>query len=243
MRRYDQHRHDRTAARCICAVLAVVVALGGCASGQGLSGRTSPIQAQADDFKLTVVEGAVVGAVVGGLAGALLSGGDARRIVQGAAIGGGIGAIGGYAIAGQKQQYAQQEDALNAVIADSRQRNEKLARILTTTDKVIAQRRQELAVLKASTADAKRSRELRQALLGDLEADKRALEQAIAHAQKHGQEIDANIGELKKQFPDERSRQADIVAGEYRQNATTLGQRSGELIQMIHETSAIKVST
>ncbi len=225
------------------ALLVAALALGGCATGQGLSGRSSPIQAQADDFKLTVVEGAAVGAIVGGLAGAVLSGGDYRRIAQGAVIGGGIGAVGGFMIAGQKQDYASKEDALDAVVSDSRQRNDKLTRILATTDKVVAQRRQELASLKSATADAKRARDIKQALLADLEADKAALEQALEHAKKHGEQMSANIAELKKQYPDTRTQQADQVAGSYHQSTDTLAVRSREVTQLIHEATAVKADT
>lgn len=226
------------------AVLALSLAAGGCAnSGQTTTGSISPIKAQADDFKLTIAEGAAVGALLGGITGALTGKGDSKRILEGALIGGAAGAVGGYMIAGQKQAYASQEDALNAVVSDSQQRNVKLAGILSTTDQVIARRRAELERLKASTASAQEKVNAQKALLNDLEGDRSALDSAITSARDHGQQIDANVTELKRQFPDERSGPLDQVAGSYRRNALALEQKPTEVFRMIDETSKIKVTS
>jgi gas vesicle protein len=226
------------------AVLMASVAVSGCATTQGMStGSISPIKAQADDFKVTVAQGAAVGALVGGLAGALTGNGDSKRILQGALIGGAAGAVGGYLIAGQKQSYASREDALDAVADDSRQRNQKLTGILSTTNQVIAQRRSELDRLKASTATAQEKQSAQKVLLSNLEGDKAALDQAIESARSHGQQIDANVSELKRQFPDDRSAGSlDAVAGEFQRNENSLEQKPAEIFQMINETSQIRVA-
>ena len=226
------------------SVLMISFFVSGCASTQGMTtGSVSPIKAQADDFKVTVAEGAVVGALVGGLAGALTGKGDTKRILEGALIGGAAGAVGGYVIAGQKQSYANQEDALDAVAEDNRQRNQKLTGILSTTNQVIAQRRAELDRLKASTGTAQDKITAQKMLLSNLEGDKAALDQAIESARSHGQQIDANVTELKRQFPDDRSTGSlDAVAGEFRRNENSLEQKPGEIFQMINETSQIRVA-
>lgn len=221
-------------------VLSMSLLLGACASNQMATGSvSSPIAAQAEDFKVTVAQGAIAGAVLGGVVGALTGNGDSNRIWQGALIGGAAGAAGGYAIAGQKQAYASKEDALNAVAADCETRNQKLTSLLTTTDRVIAQRKTELTMLKAASLDTQAKLNGQNALLAKLEADKVALAQAITSAQQHGQEIDSNIAELKKQFPDDRPSTADQVAGKYHRNAATLAGKQNELFQIIGESSKI----
>lgn len=222
------------------AVLSMSLLLGACASNQMSTGSvSSPIAAQAEDFKVTVAQGAIAGAVLGGVVGALTGNGDSKQILQGALIGGAAGAAGGYVIAGQKQAYASKEDALNAVAADCETRNQKLTSILATTDQVIAQRKAELASLKTASLDTQAKLNGQNALLAKLEADKAALAQAITSAQAHGQEIDTNIAELKKQFPDDRPSSADQVAGKYHRNAAALTGRQNEIFQMIGESSKI----
>lgn len=225
-------------------LFAACLIVSGCAGNQATTtGSISPIRAQTDDFKTTVAQGVVAGAIVGGLAGALTGGGDSKRILEGALIGGGVGLVGGYLIAGQKQAYANQEDALNAVLADTQQRNDKLTRILATTDQVIVRRRADLANLKASTGAAQQKVAAQKQLLADLEEDKAALNHAIELARDNGKQIDQNVAELKKQFPDEKTRPIDGVAGTYRHSAQSLEQKPSELFRMIDETSKIRAET
>lgn len=216
--------------------------LPGCAANHVTTGSISPIKSKTDDFKVTVVEGAVAGALVGGIAGALI-GGDTKSVLKGAAIGGGAGLVGGYMIAGRKQQYARREDALEAVAADCRDRNHRLSGLLATTNEVITRRRGELARLKASTGAEQQRVTEQQALLTSLEADKAAIEEAIAASRTHGEQIDANIAEMKRQFPDERTQSLDEVASSYRNNAKALEQTPQEVFRMIDETSRIPRTT
>src|SRR5215475_9173201 len=71
--------------------------------------------------------GAIVGAALGAGLGAIFGGGKGAAI--GAGAGAAAGALGGYAlgthVANQKQNFARQEDYLDAVIASARQMNEQ----------------------------------------------------------------------------------------------------------------------
>ena len=226
---------------CLCVGAAFAAA--GCATNQGATGSISPISAQANDFKVTVAQGALAGALVGGLTGALTGRGDSKRIIEGALIGGAVGAAGGYMVAGQKQTYARKEDALNAVAADCEQRNQKLTSILATTDQVIVRRRAELTRLQGATTGAQEKLNAKKVLLSELDADKVALDNAIASARDHGQQIDANIVELKKQFPDDRQTAADTVASTYHRNSHSLQEKQREINRMIDDSSKIKVES
>ena len=132
---------------------------------------------------------------------------------------------------------------MNAVLADTQQRNDKLTRILATTDQVIVRRRADLANLQASTGAAQQKVAAQKQLLADLEEDKAALNHAIELARDNGKQIDQNVAELKKQFPDEKTRPIDGVAGTYRHSAQSLEQKPSELFRMIDETSKIRAET
>ncbi len=220
----------------------VLCSLAGCATQPGGGGYVSPIQAQADDFKLTVAQGAVAGALVG--AGiAALTGGDTRKIVTGALAGGAVGAVGGYYIAGQKQSYARREDAIEAMMADSRQRSEKLTRVLSTTDQVIARRRTELARLKAANVEAKEKVRLQQALVSELELDQKAIEQAINSAREHGTQMDGNIAQLRQQFPDANTRPLDDMSVGFNRARQGLEQKPAEIRRILEESRQVPVQS
>lgn len=221
-------------------VVVLVALLGaGCASQPGGGGYASPIQAQADDFKITVAEGAVAGALVGGTIAALVSGGDTRKIVTGALAGGAVGAVGGYYIAGQKQEYARREDALEALMADARQRNDKLTRVLATTDQVIVSRRAELAQLKTANLAAKEKAELQQALHSKLELDQQAIEQAITSVREHGTQMDQNVVQLRQQFPDANTRPLDDMTVGFNRARQNLEQKPAEIRRILDESRQV----
>ena len=86
-----------------------------------------------DDGTRTRVEGAGTGAVIGAVAGGILGqiiGGDTKGTLVGAAIGAAVGGAGGYAygdhVANQKAKYAQEEDWLDACIAQAQLKNQEL---------------------------------------------------------------------------------------------------------------------
>lgn len=237
----------RPRARPLTAMLAVVsLLLAGCASTANMGGQSSsyvsPLQAQADDFRVTVAQGAIAGALIGGVIGAVTGGGDMRRIVAGAAAGGAVGAIGGYAIAGQKQAYANKEQALESLMADARQRNDKLARVLATTDQLIAKRKEELAKLKAANVAAAEKAQLQRALLQQLESDQRAIDQIVVSAQDHAKELDQNIAQLRQQFPDASVRPLEDLSVGFQKNRKEFERRPDEIRQIMSSVSTVKVT-
>ncbi|MGD9947591.1 MAG: YMGG-like glycine zipper-containing protein [Desulfobulbus sp.] len=123
-------------------LLCVMLAMSGCANIK-------------DDGNRTRAEGAGTGAVIGAVAGGLLGqiiGGDTKGTLVGAAIGAAIGGAGGYAygdhVAGQKAKYAQEEDWLDACIAQARQKNQELVAYNQDLSKQIRTLKRETAALK-----------------------------------------------------------------------------------------------
>ena len=224
--------------RTTCTVAVVLTfALSGCAADMA-GGRVSPLRAQADDFKVTVAQGALAGAVIGGAIGYVAGNRDPKRVVTGALAGAAVGGAAGYMIAGEKQHYARKEDVFNALISDCRQRTGKLTRILATTDQLIAQRRAELHRIKAMAASDDQRLTAQKTLQADLEADRSALNDALASARQHGQEMESNLAELQKQFPG-NNKQIEDEAVQYRVNAQKLEQRPEDMNRLIAESSKL----
>jgi hypothetical protein len=88
--------------------------------------QTNPTQTDtgggSSDATRTKTEGAVAGAAIGALLGYAI-GGDSKGALIGAALGGGTGFFVGNEIAKRKQQYASDEDFLDAEIASAKEYN------------------------------------------------------------------------------------------------------------------------
>lgn len=106
------------------------------------------LKKKVDDFGQTVVEGAVIGAVIGGVVGYAATG-SARGAAIGAGLGGGAGAAAGVAIANMKKDYASQQDALDAEVAEARAKNAELVDLVATARSALDTDRQRLADLQA----------------------------------------------------------------------------------------------
>lgn len=93
-----------------------------------------------DDTQRTQAEGAVIGAVGGLIVGGLLAvaTGNTRHLATfaaaGALLGGGAGMIYGNHVASKKKEYAQQEDWLNACIAEAQKVNQEAAQYNAALD-------------------------------------------------------------------------------------------------------------
>jgi uncharacterized protein YcfJ len=185
-----------------------------------------------DDGTRTRTEGAGTGAAVGALTGALLGqilGGDTQSTLIGAAIGGAVGGVGGYAygnhVANQKEQYAKEEDWLEACIAEAKKTNETMVRYNKELSQQIVELRRDTEALRQQHADAKTRTVKLKAKKNEVDglarsADKElaaarselaAQKTVVADARKSGQSdyaqtldnqletLNANIRELEKQ--------------------------------------------
>jgi archaellum component FlaC len=130
-------------------MLCVVLVMSGCANIK-------------DDGTRTRTEGAGTGAVIGAVAGGLLGqliGGDTKGTLVGAAIGAAVGGAGGYAygnhVANQKAKYAQEEDWLDACVAQARQKNQEIVAYNKDLSQQIRTLQQETAALKKQHKDKK----------------------------------------------------------------------------------------
>lgn len=136
----------------------VALSLAGCgATAGGGAGRVvvygsgpDPVLAQqAAAFNRTVFEGAAIGAAAGAVIGALASRNSGQGALVGGVVGGLIGLAAGAAVGNTQQQFASVEDRLDARIDNARSQIGILSSIVRTTDRIIAERRRELAVVRS----------------------------------------------------------------------------------------------
>ena len=113
----------KSTARHILTIVLVALLATGCQSNPTRPESRAPTTgSDVNDADRTRAEGAVVGAVVGGLLGAAI-GKDTKETLIGATVGAGAGYLVGNEIAKRKQQYAREEDFLDAEIASAREYN------------------------------------------------------------------------------------------------------------------------
>lgn len=143
------------AGRLTAAVLGLSLLLSGCASGPSgpeLTADERALREESQRLTEVVAQGGVVGALIGGLLGAALGG--KRGAVIGAGAGGVVGGLGGYYVGKRQTAYATEEARIEAMIADVRADNVRLAGYIETAERVIAADRRRLDRLKADLAAA-----------------------------------------------------------------------------------------
>lgn len=181
----------RVLALALCAPLFAGIPVGAVAQGMG----DPRLQAQTEDYRRTVGEGALLGAAagaaIGGIIGATQGGSSAATgALVGALAGGLLGTMGGTAVANQKAQYAAREDQLDRAIAQARAGNAKLAALNGTASRLVETRRAEVARLTTQGgADAGG----RARLAAKLQAEAATLSDAIGAARQERDVLQRNV--------------------------------------------------
>ncbi len=149
----------------------------GCQSNPSQSDDSgySSTSSSEEDASRTRTEGAVFGAVIGGLLGAAI--GDSEGALIGAAVGAGAGYLIGDEIAERKQNYAREEDFLDAEIASARQYNAATAKYNNKMRGEIAQLDKRTRLLESRYKAGLASR-------NELERERGNVQQQIASANK-----------------------------------------------------------
>lgn len=189
---------------------AMVVALGlaACSTTGGgfgaddsnLTPAQRELRQEAERFNQTVLEGALTGAVIGGIAGALLADDDP---LAGAAIGAGagaaVGAGAGYFVASQNEQYANEEQRLDAQIAAAQEDVARYERIVLSTERVVNEYRQRIARLDSQyTAGQVTAAEYRNQVAG-VQTDLDAIQSLIDENSNIVEAYETEIASLRQQ--------------------------------------------
>lgn len=172
--------------------LASALLLGACTTTGNDTARTPAEQKmhdQAATFNTTIAEGAVAGCVVGAIIGILASN---RNHGSGAAIGCGAGAaVGGatgYMVASTQEKYANEETRLDAMTADLKADNQRLAGLIESSQQVIASDKAAIENLDKQIAEKKITTAQARAEISKVDENISYLKQTVANLKKREEE-------------------------------------------------------
>lgn len=183
---------DSPVVRAVALLCAGLIGVSSCAvttPSRPLTPEEQRMRAQAADFNRTIAEGVVFGALLGAMAGAATGAAvKSKNRGEGAAIGAAIGALAGGVLGGaagsyyadKKQQYANEEQRLNSIIADLRQQNTELAKLVDSTRIVVAADQQRLNQIDQDLASKRISRQQAQRQLAAVDENIRFLQQTVS---------------------------------------------------------------
>jgi hypothetical protein len=166
------------------------------------------MRAQASDYKKTIAGGLLVGCLGGAGIGALIER-DAKGALIGCGAGAVVGGAAGYYVAEKKKGYATREQQLDAMIADVKQDNAKVATMVADTREI-------------ATADRKR--------IDQIERDLKANKISRQEAQKQMADVDAN-----RVFLAETVRDLQLRRDQWRDVRNKAGGNPQELAEMDKE--------
>jgi len=183
------------------AALLIVGALSmqGCVtsgSSASLTPEEQKLRQKSESFNTTMAEGAMAGALLGGLIGAF-AGGNGRGALVGAGLGTLAGTGAGYYIANKKEQYANEEERLDVMIADVRADNTKLADYLTTVEKVIAEDKSRIVALRTGMNGSKQNAKELGAALASAQDNRKVMAESLDSLQKKRSEYQSALAESK----------------------------------------------
>lgn len=204
--------------------------LAGCvdngANDPNLTPEQRRIRAQRAEQDRTVGGGAVAGAILGGLIGLAVGGSNRGAAAAiGAVAGAAVGGATGYYVARRKQQYANENDRLNAMTTDVRNDNQQLAQYVADSQAVVAHDKADLARLRQEYANRRSSRADLDRRIAIAEQDAQAIQQRINTARKQlaeymqarqqtpgaaGGQMDAEIARLNQQIAQLESQLNDL---------------------------------
>jgi len=182
--------------RATAAMMAGVLLFGGCAASapsRPLTPQEARMRQQSKDFNRTIAEGVGIGILGGAAAGAGIGAAVNSRdrgegAIIGAIIGGVVGGIAGGMTgkyyADKKATYANEEQRLDAIIADLREQNMSLAELVVATKTVCDADQQKLARIQSDLAAQRITRADADRQLAAIDDNREVLEATIADLKK-----------------------------------------------------------
>lgn len=205
--------------RAFTALWGVVFALSACATARPtapLSPEEQRMRQQASDFNRTIAEGVVLGALAGAAGGAGIGAAANKQnrgqgALIGAAIGAAVGALAG-GVAGKyyadkKERYANQEQRLDAIIADLQKQNTEMEALVSSTQKVVEADKQKIDQVNADLAANRISKAQAQQRLASVDDNVKFLGETIENLKKRRDEwqevvdkarADSNTAKIKQ---------------------------------------------
>ncbi|MDF9392546.1 MULTISPECIES: glycine zipper 2TM domain-containing protein [Methylococcus] len=172
----------------IAGALISALLVSGCASTGGYrqtygSSSQARLAQLSEAYNQTLAEGCVAGAALGGLAGGLI-GRDWKGAVAGLLAGAALGCAAGNYMGNLQNNYAREEDRLNAVIIDIRRDNQSLAELIPVAQRVVEDNKARVAELNQAIAAGRISRAQAAGQLADLDVSRSQLQATLGSAKK-----------------------------------------------------------
>ncbi|MGF1729006.1 hypothetical protein [Photobacterium kasasachensis] len=199
---------------------------------RNISPEAEQLNNQVDDFSQTVTEGAVIGAITGTLVG-LVAGDSKEAALTGLVVGAAGGAAYGYYIAGKKQEYADKESALNALIQDLSDKNENLSAMVNTAQKLLAADRKRLSDLESQIAQNQQQQQQFEDLVAQIQNDRKVIAKAIELTDKKYEQATNNLANFEKQFDVQGEAGLQAMLTKYNQQKQQLVAIDKELYELV----------
>lgn len=207
--------------------VATALMLGACTTTGGNESARTPAEQkmrdQAATFNTTVAEGAVTGCVVGAIIGILASN---RNHGSGAAIGCGAGAaLGGatgYMVASTQEKYANEESRLDAMTADLKADNQRLAGLIESSRQVIASDMAAIQNLEQQVVDKKITASQARAELTKVDENISYLRQTVANLKKREEEYQVARNKAAAQAGAQAAKEVDAEISTLQTQIATL---------------------
>lgn len=228
-------------------LLNTVIALLGCEnlpimdslSGTTPSSEAQQLERQVDDFNQTIAEGAMAGAAIGALAGLLL--GDNKESAAKGAVAGAIGGTAfGYYIAGQKQKFANREQALDSLAQDLHETNRSLQAMVNTSERILAEDQRRVDKLRKQILAGEAQQVRNNELIAQLKSDRKILSKAISASKERYDAAFNNMKSYEQQFGVQGIEQLEALLTNYRAQQDILASLESSMYRLIEdaETSA-----
>lgn len=211
-------------------LVACLLLLAGCASNAGpaappevaLARPPTPAEKAMRErsfvFSRTIVEGTALGAGTGALIGAIACKGDPRCIVIGILAGGALGGTAGHYYAVKKDRYRNEEQRLDAIIAEIEEQNAIAEAVVADTRSVMAKDAGEVERLHAELSAGRMTREAYDRELAALDLNRKVLQRTVvnlsrrrdewrevasrvhAESRSHSEQIDGQIRRMEREI-------------------------------------------
>ena len=172
-------------------VLLLILSLGSSCSplpdvpdqGQELTPVQRKLNEQVAAFNKTVWEGVLVGCIGGTVVGILISD-DPASIIDATSIGCAVGSMAGSYVADRQKNFSNREDALDSIIADLQQKNQRVNELIATMREVIAEDKRKIDDLNKKYQQGLVTEEQLFREFAIVKLDRNNIEQALKNANK-----------------------------------------------------------
>ncbi|GMQ89548.1 MAG: lipoprotein [Gammaproteobacteria bacterium] len=166
-------------------------------SATPLTPAEDKLRAEADSVNKSGLQACLISGGVAGLGTYLLSK-DKSKAIAAAVIGCGVGVGANYYLQNKRQQYAGNEERLKTMMADIREDNARLSRIIQSAEEVVSEDKQRIDEIDKAYREKKITMQQAQDKMKSVDDNKEYLEQTLANLRKREAEWQKVAAEERK---------------------------------------------